>query len=87
MRVEWSAPRLPGPNGYVQGRTLLSYQVWAQWKARITPKNQGGRQLRKAEEMMALELVNTVEGCKKPGMPFTSQERHEVRLDGFLDQS
>lgn len=89
MKVEWSAPRLPGPNGCDQGRTQLSCQVRAQCKTGITSKNQGRRQLMMEEEMMEMELVNTIEGCRKtkPGMPFTSQKRHEVRLDGFLDQS
>jgi hypothetical protein len=39
--------------------------------------------------MMTVELVNTIQGYKKPKwkIPFTSHERPEDRLDGFLDQS
>lgn len=39
--------------------------------------------------MMTVELVNTIQGYKKTKweIPFTSYERPEDRLDGFLDQS
>ncbi len=39
--------------------------------------------------MMTIELVNSIQGYKniKWQIPFTSHERPENRLDGFLDQS
>ena len=39
--------------------------------------------------MMTVELVNTIQSYKsiKWEIPFTSHERPENRLDGFLDQS
>ena len=39
--------------------------------------------------MMTVELVNTIQGYKniKWEIPFTSHERPENRLNGFLDQS
>jgi hypothetical protein len=39
--------------------------------------------------MMTVELVNTIQGYKNIiwEIPFTSHERPENRLDGFLDQS
>lgn len=39
--------------------------------------------------MIAGELRNTIDRDKRTNlnMPFTRYERHEVRLDGFLDQS
>lgn len=88
-KVEWSAPRLPGTNGFLEGRALLTYQVWVQGNARITPNNQSRLRLVIEEETMAIELVNTIECCQKtkPGMPFIWHERHDVRLDGFLYQS
>ena len=39
--------------------------------------------------MMTIELANSIQGYKniKWQIPFTSHERPESRLDGFLDQS
>lgn len=39
--------------------------------------------------MMTVELVNTIQVYKsiKWDIPFTSHERHESRLNGFLNQS
>lgn len=39
--------------------------------------------------MMTVELVNMIQGYKRTKweIPFTSHERPEDRLDGFLDQS